>query len=54
MSQRSRNATYKRPGQARWGAEVPVGKHAQTAPRLIGYGILLIALVLIVVGSAFA
>jgi hypothetical protein len=54
MSQRSRNATYKRPGQARRGAEVPVGKHAQTAPRLIGYGILLIALLLIVVGSAFA
>lgn len=54
MSQRSKNAPYKRPGQARRNAEAPAGKHARTAPRLIGYGILLLAVLLIAVGSAFA
>ena len=34
--------------------EVPPGKHAKNGPRLIGYGILGIAIVLIIVGSMWA
>jgi hypothetical protein len=49
MSQRSKNALHRR-----FGAEPPQGKHAQGGSRLIGYGILLVALLLIAIGSVLA
>jgi hypothetical protein len=54
VSQRSRNTQLRRPDLSRRNGELPTGKHAQNAPRFIGYGILLIALALIVIGSAMS
>jgi hypothetical protein len=50
MSKQSRNAPYKRPSRPRR-KETPPGKHAHTAPRLIGYGILALAALLIAIGT---
>jgi hypothetical protein len=56
VSQQSRNAQSKlrRPSLSKRNGELPPGRHAQDAPRLIGYGILLLALALIVIGSAMS
>ena len=52
MSQRYKNRPPQRSGRPKRDTKVPPGKHAHKAPRLIGYGILLLALLLIVIGSA--
>jgi hypothetical protein len=54
MSQQSRNTPHARSRQAKRNAETPAGKHARTVPRLIGYAILGLALLLIAIGSAIA
>jgi len=51
MSQRSKIVRHQRPGQAKRNAELPPGKHAQSAPRLIGLAILGLAAVLIAIGT---
>ncbi|HJZ43284.1 MAG TPA: hypothetical protein VJ233_06160 [Hyphomicrobiaceae bacterium] len=51
MSQRHKNRPSQRPGRPKRGAQAP-GKHAHKHQRLIGYGILLLAVLLIVIGSA--
>jgi hypothetical protein len=54
MSQRSKNAPTPRPIRPKRDQTPPPGKRTQDAPRLIGYGILLLALLLIVIGSLLA
>jgi hypothetical protein len=54
MSRQSNNTPHGRSRQARRTAEEPAGKHARTVPRLIGYAILGLALLLIAIGSAIA
>jgi hypothetical protein len=54
MSQRPKTASHKRPSPSRRSAQLPPGKHAQRAPRLIGYGILALAALLIAIGSVIA
>jgi hypothetical protein len=53
MSPRSKNAPPHRSRRSRQKA-APPGKYAQEGPRLIGYGLILLALLLIAIGSVFA
>jgi hypothetical protein len=53
MSKRSRNAAHRRPLPSRR-SDTPPGRHAQTAPRLIGYGILGLAALLIAIGTVMS
>jgi hypothetical protein len=52
MSQRSRSAPHRRRGPSRRGGELPASRYAGKYQRLIGFGILAAAVLLIVIGAA--
>jgi hypothetical protein len=52
MSQRSRSAPRRRRHLSKRGSELPPSRHARKYQRLIGYGMLAAAVLLIVIGVA--